>query len=125
MQRLRTVTSLDVSAVAGHHAMPAALLYTCARTAKALTSLRRCADWCKSLLLANATGTFIVCRGSDDYLHKRNVVLLMDGWMFYALFNSISFISGRLRVMMKDYAVEPRLRLKRTQAGLEPGPLDQ
>ena len=26
MQRLRTVTSLDVSAVAGHHAMPAALL---------------------------------------------------------------------------------------------------
>ena len=27
MQRLRTVTSLDVSAVAGHHAMPAALLY--------------------------------------------------------------------------------------------------
>ena len=28
MQRLRTVTSLDVSAVAGHHAMPAALLYS-------------------------------------------------------------------------------------------------
>ena len=28
MQRLRTVTSLDVSAVAGHHAMPAALLFT-------------------------------------------------------------------------------------------------
>ena len=27
MQRLRTVTSLDVSAVAGHHAMPAALLF--------------------------------------------------------------------------------------------------
>ena len=26
MQRLRTVTSLDVSAVAGHHAMPVALL---------------------------------------------------------------------------------------------------
>ena len=26
MQRLRTVTSFDVSAVAGHHAMPAALL---------------------------------------------------------------------------------------------------
>ena len=26
MQRLRTVTSLDVSAGAGHHAMPAALL---------------------------------------------------------------------------------------------------
>ena len=26
MHRLRTVTSLDVSAVAGHHAMPAALL---------------------------------------------------------------------------------------------------
>ena len=26
MQRLRTVTSLDVSTVAGHHAMPAALL---------------------------------------------------------------------------------------------------
>ena len=26
MQRLRTVTSLDVSVVAGHHAMPAALL---------------------------------------------------------------------------------------------------
>ena len=26
MQRLRTVTSLDVRAVAGHHAMPAALL---------------------------------------------------------------------------------------------------
>ena len=26
VQRLRTVTSLDVSAVAGHHAMPAALL---------------------------------------------------------------------------------------------------
>ena len=26
MQRLRTVTLLDVSAVAGHHAMPAALL---------------------------------------------------------------------------------------------------
>ena len=26
MQRLRTVTSLDVKAVAGHHAMPAALL---------------------------------------------------------------------------------------------------
>ena len=26
MQRLRTVTSLDVSAVAGHHAMPAVLL---------------------------------------------------------------------------------------------------
>ena len=28
MQRLRTVTSLDVSAVAGHHAMLAALLLT-------------------------------------------------------------------------------------------------
>ena len=27
MQRLRTVTSLDISAVAGHHAMPAALLF--------------------------------------------------------------------------------------------------
>ena len=27
MQRLRTVTSLDVSAVAGHHAMPAAILF--------------------------------------------------------------------------------------------------
>ena len=27
MQRLRTVTSLDVSAVAGHHAMPAALIF--------------------------------------------------------------------------------------------------
>ena len=27
MQRLRTVTSLDVCAVAGHHAMPAALLF--------------------------------------------------------------------------------------------------
>ena len=27
MQRLRTVTSLDVSAVEGHHAMPAALLF--------------------------------------------------------------------------------------------------
>ena len=26
MQRIRSVTSLDVSAVAGHHAMPAALL---------------------------------------------------------------------------------------------------
>ena len=29
VQRLRTVTSLDVSAVAGHHAMPAALLFNC------------------------------------------------------------------------------------------------
>ena len=28
MQRLRTVTLLDVSAVAGHHAMPAALLFS-------------------------------------------------------------------------------------------------
>ena len=28
VQRLRTVTSLDVSAVAGHHAMPAALLFS-------------------------------------------------------------------------------------------------
>ena len=28
MHRLRTVTSLDVSAVAGHYAMPAALLLT-------------------------------------------------------------------------------------------------
>ena len=28
MHRLRTVTSLDVSAVAGHHAMPAALLFS-------------------------------------------------------------------------------------------------
>ena len=28
MQRLRTVTSLDVGAVAGHHAMPAALLFS-------------------------------------------------------------------------------------------------
>ena len=28
VQRLRNVTSLDVSAVAGHHAMPAALLFT-------------------------------------------------------------------------------------------------
>ena len=27
MHRLRTVTSFDVSAVAGHHAMPAALLF--------------------------------------------------------------------------------------------------
>ena len=27
MQRLRTVTLLDVSAVAGHHAMPVALLF--------------------------------------------------------------------------------------------------
>ena len=27
MHRLRTVTLLDVSAVAGHHAMPAALLF--------------------------------------------------------------------------------------------------
>ena len=27
MQRLRTITLLDVSAVAGHHAMPAALLF--------------------------------------------------------------------------------------------------
>ena len=27
MHKLRTVTSLDVSAVAGHHAMPAALLF--------------------------------------------------------------------------------------------------
>ena len=27
MHRLRTVTNLDVSAVAGHHAMPAALLF--------------------------------------------------------------------------------------------------
>ena len=27
VQRLRTITSLDVSAVAGHHAMPAALLF--------------------------------------------------------------------------------------------------
>ena len=27
MQRLRTVTLLDVSTVAGHHAMPAALLF--------------------------------------------------------------------------------------------------
>ena len=27
MQRLRTVTSLDVSAVAGHHEMPAVLLF--------------------------------------------------------------------------------------------------
>ena len=27
MQKLRTVTSLDVSAVAGHHAMPVALLF--------------------------------------------------------------------------------------------------
>ena len=29
MHRLRTVYSLDVSAVAGHHAMPAALLLFC------------------------------------------------------------------------------------------------
>ena len=28
MQRLRTVSLLDVSAVAGHHAMPAALLFS-------------------------------------------------------------------------------------------------
>ena len=28
MQRLRTVTALDVSAVAGHHAMPAMLLFS-------------------------------------------------------------------------------------------------
>ena len=31
MQRLSTVTSLDVSAVAGHHAMPAALLFSNAK----------------------------------------------------------------------------------------------
>ena len=30
MHRLRTVTSLDVSAVAGHYAMPAALLFSVA-----------------------------------------------------------------------------------------------
>ena len=35
MQRLRTVTSLDVSAVAGHHAMPAALLLNTALLNKA------------------------------------------------------------------------------------------
>ena len=29
MHRLRTFTSLDVSAVAGHHAVPAALLFQC------------------------------------------------------------------------------------------------
>ena len=32
MQRLRTVTLLDVSAVAGHHAMPAALLFPLAKS---------------------------------------------------------------------------------------------
>ena len=30
MQRLRNVTSLDVSAVAGHHAVPAGLLFSSA-----------------------------------------------------------------------------------------------
>ena len=34
MHRLRTVTSLDVSAVAGHHAMPAALLFLILDTEK-------------------------------------------------------------------------------------------
>ena len=41
MQRLRTVTSLDVSAVAGHHAMPAALLLH--RKTTLLTSSPICA----------------------------------------------------------------------------------
>ena len=36
VQRLRTVTSLDVSPVAGHHAMPAALLFNVAREQEVL-----------------------------------------------------------------------------------------
>ena len=38
MQRLRTVTSLDVSAVAGHHAMPAALLFIFANSPNGVNS---------------------------------------------------------------------------------------
>ena len=37
MQRLRTVTSLDVSAVAGHHAMPGVLLFLFPRLKKHFT----------------------------------------------------------------------------------------
>ena len=36
MQRLRTVTLLDVKAVAGHHVMPAALLLNLAETVRHL-----------------------------------------------------------------------------------------
>ena len=52
---------------------------------------------------------------------------VLDGWMgeaFYDLFNSISVISGRWAGDKERlYAMEPRLRLKRSpsQAGLEPG----
>ena len=42
MHRLRTVTSLDVSAVAGHHAMPAALL---------LLLLLSPEDWHKAVII--------------------------------------------------------------------------
>ena len=48
----------------------------------------------------------------------------MDDLRFYVLFNSISVISGRLKVdNERIYAIEPRLRLKRypPPAGLEPG----
>ena len=40
MQRLRTVTSLDFSAVAGHHAMPAALLYIYLKSTVATRQVR-------------------------------------------------------------------------------------
>ena len=52
MQRLRTVTSLDVSAVAGHHVMPAALLFeSCYDSCflpwimTKLSAQRGCSEW--------------------------------------------------------------------------------
>ena len=60
VQRLRTVTSLDVSAVAGHHAMPAALLlFLMSRST--LQTLLSCVKRGKPVLLnllSNLTGTW-------------------------------------------------------------------
>ena len=45
VQRLRTVTSLDVSAVAGHHAMPAALLFGNYCSLGSQSCLKHLAKW--------------------------------------------------------------------------------
>ena len=76
MQRLRTVTSLDVSAVTGHHAMPAALLFVGGRTIHffvVLMSLlirykknNRRAD-CRKPEKVCPSVSFFLCRISSEY----------------------------------------------------------
>ena len=69
MHRLRTVTSLDVSAVAGHHAMPAALLFYI--MGKALSGKLSCTGTALVYSFLNGVSAKKnICLGTNSFLKK-------------------------------------------------------